>query len=60
MHKADEDEAEGRNRKERMIRVTAVTAATVLQIPDRYRKNCHSRHNCHRGGTDAEKRTDIV
>ena len=38
MHKADEDEAEGRNRKERMISVTAVTAATVLRIPDRYRK----------------------
>ena len=38
MHKADEDEAEGRNRKERMISVTAVTAATVLRILDRYRK----------------------
>ena len=38
MHKADEDEAEGRNRKERMISVTAVIAATVLRIPDRYRK----------------------
>ena len=38
MHQADEDEAEGRNRKERMISVTAVTAATVLRIPDRYRK----------------------
>ena len=38
MHKADEDEAEGRNRKERRISVTAVTAATVLRIPDRYRK----------------------
>lgn len=60
MHKADEDETEGRNRKERMISVTAVTAATVLWIPGRYRKNCHSRHNCHRGGTDAEKRTDFV
>ena len=38
MHKTDEDEAEGRNRKERMISVTAVTAATALRIPDRYRK----------------------
>ena len=60
MHKADKDETGGRNRKERMISVTAVTAVTVLWIPDRYRNNCHSRHNCHSGGTDAEKRTDFV
>ena len=60
MHKADEDEAEGRNRKERIISVTAVTAATVFQIPDRYRNNCHSRHNCHGGDNDAEKRTDTI
>ena len=38
MYKTDEDEAEGGNRKERMISVTAVTAATALRIPDRYRK----------------------
>ena len=60
MYKADEDEAKGRNGKERIISVTVVTAATVFQIPDRYRNNCHSRHNCHGGNTNAEKCTDSV